>query len=220
MSWARVAAKDLRVELRSRETLVPVLLMGLLAASVGLLAYHDVHEPAVVGAGVVWTALAFAGGLGLARAFGAERDRGTLDPLLALPMDRAALYLGKTAASFATLLLAALVVMPVALFLVEAPAAAAWLGLLALVVLGALGLAASGTMLSVLTAQARGRDVLLPVLLFPLLAPLLIASVHGTADVLSGAPFGEWRPELLLLAGYDVAFLAASALLFETAVGA
>lgn len=217
MSWARVAMKDIRIEARSRGTLVPVLLMGLLVVAVGVLSYHEVHERDAVAAGILWTGLSFAAALGLARAFGSEADRGTLDTLLSLPMDRASLYLGKTVASFALVLAAALVVLPAYLLASGDAFAPSWTGLLALVVLGSLGLAATGTMLSILTAQARSRDILLPVLLFPLLAPLLIATVHGTLDVLAGEPFAAWRPEVLLLAGYDLAFLAASALLFDAA---
>lgn len=220
MTWARIAIKDLRVEARSRETLVPVLLMGLLVVAVGVLSYHDVREREAVASGILWTGLSFAGALGLARAFGSEADRGTLDTLLALPVDRSSLYLGKTVASFALVLLCALVVLPGYLLASGDAVSAYWPGLALLVVLGSLGLAATGTMLSILTAQARSRDILLPVLLFPLLAPLLIATVHGTLDVLSDAPFAAWRPEVLLLAGYDVAFLAASALLFEAATEA
>lgn len=219
-AWARIALKDLRVEARSRETLVPVALMGLLVVAVSVLSYHDVHEREVVAAGTLWTGLAFAGALGLARAFGSEADRRTLDTLLTLPVDRSSVYLGKTLASFALILATALVVAPAYLLASGDAPTPQWPGLALLVLLGALGLAATGTMLSILTAQARSRDILLPVLLFPLLAPLLIATVHGTLDVLEGAPFAEWRPEVLLLAGYDVAFLAASALLFDAATGA
>ncbi|HET6404303.1 MAG TPA: heme exporter protein CcmB [Candidatus Thermoplasmatota archaeon] len=218
MSWLAVARKDVLAEARSRETLVPLLLLALLVATVGLLAFHDVHDHAVVASAVVWTSLSFAAALGLARAFGAERDRGTLDTLLALPIDRAALFFGKAAASALTLLATALVVVPI-YYGVSGDAAPAP-AFLAFVLLGALGLALVGTVLSALAAQARSRDLLMPVLLFPLLVPLLIAAVHGTQDVLRGEPFAEWRPELMLLAGYDLAFAAAGALLFEQAVDA
>lgn len=215
--WLRVAAKDLRVELRARETLLPLALTALLVVAVGALAFHDVHERSAVAAGTLWIGLAFAAATGLARSFGAERDRGTLDTLLSLPLDRSAVYLGKALASLASLLVVALLVLPL-LFAAGAPFPAQWAALLLVVLLGCAGLAATGTMLSLLAAQARGRDLLLPVLLLPLVVPLLIAAVHGTLDLLDGRPFAEWRPELLLLLGYDVAFAAASALLFESAL--
>src|SRR5207248_6269468 len=82
VSWALVARKDLAVEWRARETLVPTLLVGLVVVAVGLLAFHDVAERRAVAAGTLWLALAFASGVGLARAVGAAKDRGTLDVLL------------------------------------------------------------------------------------------------------------------------------------------
>ena len=217
-AWARVAAKDVKAELRSRETLLPVLLTGLLVVLVGALAFHDVHDRPVVAAGVVWMGLAFAAATGLARSFLAERDRGTLDTLLTLPVDRASVYLGTAAAGLCTLLAVAALVLPTYLLASGDPLPAArWPGLLLLVLLGCAGLAAAGTMLSLLAEQARSRDLLMPVLLFPLVVPVLIATVHGTLDVLRGEPFAAWRPEVLLLLGYDVAVLAASALLFDHA---
>jgi heme exporter protein B len=217
--WWRVAAKDARVELRGRATLVPALLTGLLVVVVGLLAFHDASERALVAAGVLWIGLAFAAALGLARAFGAERDQHTLDVLLTLPAERGSLYLGKVAASFATILLVALVLVPVYLVAGDEAIPAEWPLLLVVLLMGALGLAATGTMMSALAATARSRETLLPVLLVPLLVPLLLATLDGTEAALSGEPFAAWRNELLILAGYDLAFLAASTLLFESAVG-
>lgn len=218
MSWLAVARKDLLAELRARETVVPLVLLALLVATVGLLAFHDVEDHAVVASAVVWTALSFAAALGLARAFGVERDRGTLDTLLSLPIDRAALFFGKAIASLGLLLATALVVVPV--YAVVSGDALPSPAFLLFVSLGAVGLALVGTIASALAAQARTRDLLMPVLLFPLLVPLLIAGVHGTQDVLHGEAFSEWRPELMLLVGYDLAFAAAGALLFEQAVDA
>lgn len=218
MSWAAVAKKDLVAELRARETIVPLLLLALLVGTVGLLAFHDVEDHAVVASAVVWTSLSFAAALGLGRAFGAERDRGTLDLLLALPVERGSLYLGKALASYLLLLATALLTMPLYLLVSGDPLPQAWPGLLLLVALGCLGLAAVGTVLSLLAAQARARDLLLPALLLPLAVPVLISATHGTLDLLRGEAFAAWRPELALLAGYDLAFLAASTLLAEEAL--
>lgn len=219
MTWLLVARKDLVEEARSREALVPLLLVGLSVVAVGLLAFHDHAGDVETTAGVLWMGLALAAATTQARAFAAERDRGTLDTLLALPVDRGHLFLGKAAASWALMLVAALVLAP-ALLVAQGEAPGSVAGLVVLLALGTLGLAATGTMLSALAAQARARDALLPVLLLPLLVPVLVAGVHGTMDALNGEPFAQWRPEVLVLLGYDVAFLAASWLLFDQAVGA
>lgn len=218
-AWWRVAAKDARVEMRSRATLVPALLTGLLLVVVGLLAFHDLPERGLVAAGVLWIGLAFAAALGLARAFGAERDRGTLDVLLTLPAERGQVYLGKVVSSFGTILLVALVLVPVYLLAGGEPVPGQWPALLLVLALGALGLAATGAMMSALASGARGRETLLPVLLVPILVPLLLACLDATEGALNGEPVSAWRNELLILAGYDLAFLAASTLLFESAMG-
>lgn len=221
MSWVALARKDVTAEIRGRETLVPLLLVALLVGAVGLLALHDVEDRATVASAVIWTALAFASALGLARSFGSERDRGTLDTLLSLPIDRSAMFFGKAAANLALLLATAAAIVPIyAVGSGDGLSARQLAALAGFVILGAVGLAATGTMLSALAARARSRDLMLPVLLFPLLVPLLIAAVHGTQDALRGEPFSEWRPELTLLVGYDLAFAAAGALLFEQAVDA
>lgn len=219
MTWAAVARKDLVEEARSREALAPLLLVGLGVVATGLIAFHDHEGSGATTAGVLWMGLSLAAATTLARAFAAERDRGTLDALLALPLDRGQLFLGKAAASWALLALAAAVLAP-ALLVAQGEAPGNVGALVLLLALGTLGLAATGTMLSALAAHARARDALLPVLLLPLLVPVLVAGVHGTMDALAGAPFAEWRPEALVLAGYDVAFLAASYLLFDEVVGA
>lgn len=219
MTWRLVARKELLVELRSRETLVPVLLVGLLVVTVGMLAFHDVEQRVPIAAGVLWLALAFAASVGMAQAFGAEKDRGTLDVLLGLPVDRGHVYLGKVVAAFLTLLLVALVTMGAYAIASGEQTGGNLAALVAFLALGALGLAVTSVMLSFLATQARARDALLPVLLLPLLIPLLLAGTHGTQDVLAGEPFAKFRGELFLLIGYDIAFLAASWLLFDAAVG-
>lgn len=219
MSWGAVAAKELRLEARAKETLTPLLLVGLLVVLVGALALHDVEDDGHhVSAGIVWIGLAFASAVASGRAFGAERDRGTLDTLLTLPIDRGAVYVGKAAAHFVLVLLAAAVLVPAWLLASGTGIPAGWPALALLVVLGAAGLAATGTLMSALAAQTRARDVLMPVLLLPLLVPLLVSATHASADVLSGAPFADWRDGFLVLVGYDIAFPAASWLLFEAAV--
>lgn len=224
-AWRQVAAKELRAESRSRDTLVPILLVGLLVVLVGALAFHDVVGASVaadahLASGVVWIGLAFASATGAARAFGAERDRGTLDTLLTLPAERGDVYVGKAVAHFALVLVAALVLVPVWIVASGAPFATRDAPALLLVLaLGAFGLAATGTLLGALAAQTRARDAMLPVLMLPLAIPLLISSTHATAAILAAEPFGSWRGELLVLLGYDVAFAAASWLLADAALG-
>ena len=220
MSWRVLAAHELRVEMRGRETIVPLLLTGVLVVTIGLLSFHEIDQREAIAGGVLWMGLAFASSLALSRAFGAEKDRGTLDTLLSLPVDRSAIYAAKVVAAFASVLLVALLVAPVYLLASGQGVPSGWASLLLILGLGSLGLAASGVTLSALTATARGRDALLPVLMLPLLIPLLVSTTDATQMILRGAPFADWRSSLFVLAGYDLAFLAASALLMDAAVGA
>lgn len=216
MTWLALARKDLMEEARSREALVPLSLVALGVLTVGLLAFHDVDARDAASAGVLWIGLALATGAGLGRAFGVERDRGTLDTLLTLPLDRGHVFLAKALSSWTLLAVVALILAPA--LLVARGDGTGWLPVSVLLLAGTLGLATAGTMLSALATQARSRDVMLLVLLLPLVVPVLLAGVHGTLDALAGEPFATWRPELLVLLGYDVAFLAASWLLFEEAI--
>lgn len=220
MTWAALVAHEVRLEARTREALVPALLVGLLVVLLGALAFHDVEERHRVAGGVLWLGLVFASSLVSTRAFAAEQDRGTLDVLLTLPVARGGVYLAKALAHALVLLVLALVLAPTYLVASGEGLPASWPALALLLPLGIVGLAATGTLLGALVARSRSREMLLPVLLLPLLVPLVVATVHASADVFAAAPFEEYRGELLVLAGYDVAFLAASFLLFESVVGA
>lgn len=214
-----IAAKDARVELRSREVLTATLLLGFLVVAIGLLAFRARAGDPDVASGVLWIGLAFAASLGFGRAFLAEKDRSTWDALLALPVERGSLFLGKALANLGVLALVALVACPAYVAFAGAAFSPASLGLFAVVLaLGLVGLAAAGTILAALAAETRARETLVPVLLAPVALPLLVAGVSGTRDALAGAGFPDVQGEILLLLGYDLAVAAASWLLFEYVV--
>jgi heme exporter protein B len=166
--------------------------------------------------GLIWVAFVLAGVLGLAKSFAQEREQGSLEGLLLTPVPRGVLYLGKMLgnALFLAVLLALLVPLAGLLLGVDLRGAA---GPLALALLGGvLGFSALGTLLGGITAQVAGREVLLPLLLFPLLVPLLLVEVHLTQAILAGEPLsGQW-PWLRLLAAFDGVFLVVSYLVFDS----
>lgn len=209
-----IALKDLRVEARARELAAAGLLTGFLAVAIGAVALGDAADKPAVVAGVLWLALSFAACLSLARGFTAEVDRGTLEILLLLPVERGALYAGKALASFALLAALAVVLVPVAIVFLGAASATA-LAALPVVLLGVAGLAAAGTLLASLAAHTRAREALLPVLLLPVALPVLLAALPATRAALAGGAVEV--SDLSLLAGYDIALLAVSYLLFEFA---
>ena len=213
---ATVAAlvwRDLLAEWRTREIVTGGAAFALLVLVVFNVAFDlRVDNVTEIAPGVLWIGFAFAGMLGFGRSFAAERERGTLDGLLLAPIDRGAIYLAKTLTNVIFMGLVELVTFPafVALFNVRLDWAAA--GLVAL--LGTLGFAAAGTLVSAIAANTRAREVMLPLLLLPLAVPVLIASVQATGLALGAQP-AESRPWLQLLAGFDVILLGASYVLFE-----
>lgn len=209
--------KDLLLESRRRETVAGVLVFVLLVLMLFLFAL-DLRpgQARQLAPGVLWITLLFAGLLALGRTFAAERDQGTLDGLLLAPLDRSALYLGKVAATVVFMALVEIVALPIFAAVFDAPLLAP--GVLLTVALGTVGFAAAGTLFAALAAQTRARDVLLPLLLLPLLAPLLIASARATDDLLAGASTPTSAPWWELLFGLIILFVGAAVLLFDTLV--
>ena len=212
-----VARKDLRAELRSRELLSVLLVFALLVILIFNFALELEADTRVqVTAGVLWVTFAFAGTLGLNRSMAVERDRGCLDGLLLAPVDRSALYFGKALGNLAFMLMIEGMVLPAYSILYNVNLFRP--GLLGVVLLGSIGYAAVGTLLSSMTVQARTRDVLLPILLFPVVLPVLIPAVKATNAVLMGLEAAELWPWLNLLIAYDVIFTAVAFMLFDFVV--
>ncbi len=206
--------KDLAAELRSRELLGAMLVFALLVILIFNFALElQVATRKAITSGVLWTTFAFAGTLGLNRSMGMERERGCLDALLLAPVDRSAIYFGKALANLIFLLLVALIVLPIysALYGVNLFNA----GLMAVIVLGVVGYVAVGTLLSAMSIQTRTRDILLPILLFPVVLPVLIAAVKASNGFLQALEMTEIMPWINLLLVYDVIFVAVSFMSFE-----
>ena len=206
--------KDLAAELRSRELLSAMLVFALLVILVFNFALElDAGTRAAVTAGVLWVTFAFAGTLGLNRSMAMEKDRGCLDGLLLAPVDRSAIYFGKAIGNLIFMLIVEAIVLPVysVLYTVNLfnP------GLLLIILLGSIGYVAVGTLLSSMAVQTRTRDVLLPVLLFPLVIPILIAAVKGSTGFLQGVDIADIRPWINLLLVYDVIFIAVAFMVFD-----
>lgn len=209
--------KDLTAELRSRELLSAMLVFALLVIfSFNFALDLDPKTRGSVTGGVLWVTFIFAGSLGLNRSMAMEKERGCLDGLLLAPIDRTAIYFGKGIANLAFMLIVEAVVLPLYSVLYNVNLFHG--GLLAFVLLGSVGYIAVGTLLSSMTVQARTREMLLPILLFPVTLPVLIAAVKGSAGVLSGLPFADVQPWLNLLLVYDVVFVAVAFMVFDFVV--
>jgi heme exporter protein B len=214
---AAVAWKDLAAELRSRELVSAMLVFSLLVILIFNFALElDIATRRSVTAGVLWATFAFAGTLGLNRSMAVEKDRGCLDGLLLAPVDRSAIYFGKVLSNLAFMLIVEAIVLPAYSLLYNTNLFHP--GLLAVILLGSIGYTAVGTLLSSMAVQTRTRDVMLPILLFPVVVPILIAAVKASGGYLNGADMQDILPWLNLLIAYDVIFIAIAFMVFDYVV--
>jgi heme exporter protein B len=209
-----VVWKDLAAEMRSRELLSSMLVFALLVILIFNFALElDTRTRGTVTSGVLWVTFAFAGTLGLNRSMAIEKDRGCLDGLLLAPVDRSAIYFGKAVGNLIFMLVVEMIVLPVYSVLYNTNLFQP--GLILVILLGSIGYVAVGTLLSSMAVQTRTRDVLLPILLFPVVIPVMIASVNG---FLQGLEMSEITPWLNLLLVYDVIFTAVAFMVFDFVV--
>lgn len=207
--------KDIRYELRSRQTWIGMGLFAIIVLVIFNFAFDlRVDTMAAVAPGALWVAFVFASVLGLGRTIAAEREKGSLDRLLLCPVDRKAIYLAKLLGNMLFIGVVELVALPIFVILFNLPLQAG--PLLLIVALGTLGIAAVGTLFSAMAAATQARELLLPILIFPLLVPVVIGSVRATSDLI--APVANEPPWLGLIVAFDVIFLSVSMLTFEFVV--
>jgi heme exporter protein B len=222
MSYLRkalaIVAKDIAAELRTREMLSSMFVFSLLVILIFNFAFElRADNQKALAPGVLWVAIAFAGMLGLSRSFILEKDRGAIEGLLLAPMDRSAIFLGKMVGNVLFMSVVEIVILPVFVVLFnlspsDLPALAG------VVVLGTIGLGGVGTLFSAMAVHTRAREVLLPVLLFPVIVPAMLSAVKLTAAVIDRLPFAEVQNWFNLLLVFDVVFAALSFILFDFVV--
>jgi heme exporter protein CcmB len=212
-----VLRKDFAVELKSREILYTTLLFAVGCVMIFSIAFVQAGVP-ITGAapGILWVAIAFAGTLALGRTFERERYGDTLRALLLSPAPRPAIYVGKLLGMVLLLLATELVLVPMIALLFRAPLLAHPLRLVALLLLGTVGFASVGTLFAAMLVRARTRDVLLPILLYPITIPVMIAGVLGTSalleDPVNAAGAAMW---IGVLVSVDTVFLTLALWTFE-----
>ncbi len=209
--WS-ILEKDIRCELRSKQMWAGMGMFALLVLVIFNFAFDlRVDNKAAVAPGALWVAFIFASLLGLGRTISAEREKSSLDRLLLCPVDRKAIYLAKLLGNMFFIGIVEIVALPVFAILFNVPFAAG--SLIPLVLLGTLGIASVGTLFSALVAATAARELLLPILIFPLIVPIVIAAVRATGDLMIVSV--NEPPWLGLIAAFDAIFLSLSTLLFE-----
>jgi len=181
--------KDLTVEVRSREILLTTLFFAVSVVLVFSFALvREGRAPDDVAAGILWVAISFSGTLAMGRTFERERYNDTLRALILAPADRPAIYAGKLLGLLLLLALVEIVLVPLVGLLFAAPIFSFPFQLTLLLIMGTLGFAAVGTLFAAMLSRVRSRDTLLPVLLYPITVPVMIAGVRGTAALFQPEP--------------------------------
>ncbi len=211
-----IAWKDLTAERRAKSNFASVAFFaGLILLMFGMAVDADNDTLAVVAPGLLWMAVLFSGVLCFNRSYERELEAGALDALLLYPGDRRSIFVGKLIANFAFVALVEVVVVPVAAVLYRLPVAHIALPLAGVFLLGTIGFVALGTFYAAMSSRLRAREVLLPLLLFPMLIPLMLAAVNATGALLSDSLMGDAGQWSKVLAVFDVIFLAAAYVVFE-----
>jgi heme exporter protein B len=208
--------KDLLIELRRRESLLTMFFFGTLLLFVFHFSFDLVPERvAEMAPALLWLAFLFTGTLGLAQLFEAERGNHCLEALLLSPMDRGALFLAKTAFNFILMFLVEIVVIPLFWILFNLRSWDVIPYLFFVTLLGTVGFCVLGTLLSAVTLKARARELLLPLVLFPLMIPVILGTIRCMETILRVGELGDALPWLRLLIGFDVIFLTVGVLIFD-----
>jgi heme exporter protein B len=224
MKFIEIAKKDLKQEFRTKQMLNSMVIFALLVIVIFSFAFgnassifiKDINKKVVdlLAPGMLWIAFTFAGMLGLSRSFAGEKEEGCLEGLKLCPVDRAEIYNGKVISNAVLMFLMEITTIPifVVLFnydLKNIP------GLVLVIILGTFGFIFVGTLLSALTVNTRTREILLPVILFPVLIPVILSAVTATGTLLLSGDIFEISGELQILAIYDIIFFVVAQLVFE-----
>jgi heme exporter protein B len=204
--------KDVLLETRSKDIIVSVLVFALLVIVVFNFAITPTPQTVtLIAPGVLWIAFLFGGVLGLNRSFALEKDGGNIHGLMMAPVGRDVIFFGKMLGNFLFMMVVELLIFPV--FAVMYNFSLLMPGLIPIAVLTTLAVATVGTVFSAMAVNTRSREVMLPVLFFPVVVPAIVAAVEASASVIQGdASFTRWLP---FLAVFDAIFLVVSPVLFQ-----
>ncbi|KKM11279.1 hypothetical protein SY88_09430 [Clostridiales bacterium PH28_bin88] len=219
---ANLVWKDLVTEFRTKEMISSMFIFAFLVILIFAFAFTPTRETTrEVFPGIIWLGFTFAGILGLNRSFSGEKDNDALLGLMLAPVDRTAIYFGKVISNLVFMGAMEIISLPLFFILFSFRLEGSLWLLLLVIMLGTLGFITVGTLLAALSANTRTSEILLPLIVFPIVIPVIIAAVKSTGILLMGMPPGEvqliadfWR-WIKLLAVFDVVFLVVPFVLFE-----
>jgi len=215
--WRKVIAitwKDTLSEMRTKEIISSVLVFTLLVIVIFNFAFGASQQMMeLVAPGILWVTFTFAGVLSLNRAFVPEKEQGCLEGLMACPISREVIYVGKMLGSLLFLLIIEAIALPIFAFLFNLPVLS--LQIVAITVLATIGFVAVGTLFSALAVNTRAREMVLPILFLPIVVPIIICAVKASGLALSGEPWSSLFPWLQIIGAFDVIFLVVAFLIFN-----
>ena len=213
-----LAWKDLLIEFRTKQMLNSMVIFSLLVIVIFNYSFSNILfniEVADIAPGILWIAFTFAGMLGLSRSFASEKEEGCLDGLKLCPVDPSTIYLGKVVFNLVIMFMIEAIIVPLFIVLFNFSDVKGLGGLIVIILLGTIGFILVGTLFSALTVNMRTREILLPVILFPIIIPLIMLAVMATQKVLSTGDLFTAIDEIKLLIVYDLVFFIAAQLVFE-----
>ena len=214
-STLAIARKDALIELRSRSVILSALAFAVLAITIFFFAWDPTAVASIdLAPGVLWVIFTFSGLLGLHRSFGVEQPTRAMDALLAAPVDREAIYLGKLIANLAFVILVQAISLPAVALLYNVPIGGYVWPLIGVVLMASVGLVAVGTLFSSMAVSTRLAELLLPLLALPFFVPVILPAAQATARLMNGRAVSEVSGYISLLAAFDVVFLVVCTLLY------
>jgi heme exporter protein B len=205
-----IARKDLAIEFRTRSAFLSAVVFALLGIVIFFFAWDATAVSAIdLAPGVLWVIFTFSGLLGMHRSFGVEQPDRAIDGLLASPIARESIYLGKAIASLVFVIAVQAIAIPAVGLFYNLPLAGVALPLAAIALLAAIGLVAVGTLFSAMAVNTRLAELLLPMLALPFFVPIVIPAAQATAKLMSGRPVGDAVAWLKLLVAFDMVFVVA-----------
>ena len=208
---AAIVWKDFVTELKTRELLSAMFIFALLVILIFIFSINlSIVKASEVGPGILWVAFLFAGTIGLNRSFMLEKENGCLMGLMLVPADRTAIYFGKLISNLIFLSIMELFILPLFMIFFNIDLLSHLGPLLIVVFLGTLGFCALGTLLSSLSANLKTREIMLPILLYPLLIPIIIGAVRMTGQILDGTELFDMMKWIGLTASFDIIYIGVS----------
>ncbi len=215
--WSQVRAivwKDILSEIRTKESITSVLVFTLLVIVIFNFAFDSNSETMnLVAPGILWVTFAFAGVISLNRGFLVEKEENCIEGLLACPVPREAVYLGKVFGSLVFMFVVEIIALPIFALLFNIPVLS--LQIIVITIMTTIGFTCVGTLFSAMAVNTKAREMVLPILFLPLVSPIIISAVKASGLALSGEPWGEFSTWLGIIGAFDVIFLVASYLLFN-----